>query len=202
MRSLEFCLLPFAFYLFMIGYLKGQVISLGHDSIILDVSGVGYSVSVTNDLLSNVREEAELALFIYTAVREDAIVLYGFEKNEDLVFFKQLLSVSGIGPKTALNILSSSPDLVKEAVIAGDEAMLSRVPGIGKKTAARIILDLKNKIIPVSTRPRSIREGCDDAIDALINLGYDRGMILKVVNDLPAEVTGTEEIVKYFLKNA
>ena len=187
----------------MIGYLKGAIISLDQDSIVLDVQGVGYSVQVTNDLLSVVQNQQELSLFIHTAVREDAITLYGFVSKDDLIFFKQLISVSGIGPKLALGILGSSSELVKQAIGSGDEAMLTTLPGIGKKTAARIILDLKNKVVVSTTmKPRSVRDGSDDAIEALINLGYDRGMILRTVNDLPEEVSGTENIVKYFLKNA
>jgi Holliday junction DNA helicase RuvA len=187
----------------MIGFLTGKIISVGTDNVILDVQGVGYNVQVTNDLLSNTQDNQELSLFIHTAVREDAITLYGFVSEEDLTFFKQLLSVSGIGPKLALGILSSSSELVKQAVVSGDEAMLSTLPGIGKKTAARIILDLKSKVVATTTmKPRSIRDGSDDAVEALTNLGYDRGMILRVVNDLPEEISGTEEIVKYFLKSA
>ena len=187
----------------MIGFLTGKIVSVGTDNIILDVQGVGYNVQVTNNLLSAVQTNQELSLFIHTAVREDAITLYGFVSEEDLVFFKQLISVSGIGPKLALGILSSSSELVKQAIGSGDEVMLTTLPGIGKKTAARIILDLKSKVIVSSTmKPRSIRDGSDDAVEALANLGYDRGMILRVVGDLPEEISGTENIVKYFLKSA
>jgi Holliday junction DNA helicase RuvA len=186
----------------MIGFLAGKIVSLGTESLLLDVHGVGYQVYTTSNLLSEATVDSELSLFIHTAVREDAITLYGFKKEEDLHFFKQLLSVSGIGPKLALGILSSSSELVKNAVLDGDEAMLNQIPGIGKKTAQRIIIELKNKVVPSTTKPRSIRKGCDDAIEALLNLGYDRGMVMKVMNDMPTDISGTEDIVKYFLKNA
>lgn len=186
----------------MIGYLKGAVLALCQNSLVLDVHGVGYSVSVTSDLVSRVHEGQELSLFIHTAVREDAITLFGFESEEHLAFFKQLLTVSGIGPKTGLAIMSGSPDVVRDAIASGDEAMLTRIPGIGKKTAARIILDLKGKVVAPTMKPRAVRSGLDDACEALLNLGYDRGMIMKIVGDLPAEIQETEDIVKYFLKNA
>lgn len=187
----------------MIGYLRGNVHSVALDAVILDVSGVGYSVLLPNSLLSKITSGDSLNLWIHTHVREDALVLFGFETKDELEFFKQLLSVSGVGPKLGMTIMSTSSHMVKDAIVSGDEAMLSRIPGIGKKTAARIIIDLKGKVtLSVEHKPRAIRQGLDDAVAALINLGYDRGMILNALGSAPTEISTTEEMVKYFLKNA
>jgi Holliday junction DNA helicase RuvA len=186
----------------MIGYLHGKVHSIGTDAIILETHGVGYRVFVPNQILTDSILGNELSVYVHTSVREDAITLFGFAHEADLVFFRQLLSVNGVGPKLALSILSGSSEAVKHAILEGDEAMLTRIPGIGKKTAGRIIIDLKGKVVPTSQKPRSIRDGSQDAVDALMNLGYDRGMVMGALADLPSEIKTTEDMVKYFLKNA
>src|SRR3989339_91803 len=130
----------------MISYLSGTVIHIDIKYFILNVNGVGYQVFANNETISNIQLDQELKFFIYTSVKEDAINLYGFKTLDELNFFKQLISVSGVGPKTALEILNQPINLIKTAIFTGDSAFLSKTPGIGKKTAERLILELKNKI--------------------------------------------------------
>lgn len=187
----------------MIGYLRGQILSVDEEGILLDVNQVGYVVHVPTTVLSEAQAGETIHLHIHTHVREDAITLYGFTGRDDLVFFRQLISVSGIGPKLGIGVLGFSAHVVRLAIADGDEAILSRIPGIGKKTAARIILDLKNKVIVSNeAKPRAVRSSYQDAYDALANLGYDRGMITRVLDGVPENLESTEEIVKFFLQNA
>ena len=189
----------------MIGYLKGSIIDLlpGERALILLAGGVGYRVSINNDLLSNLRTNKEIELFIHTAVREDDIALYGFELKEEVQFFKQLLQVSGVGPKIAMDVLSAPLHLTQSAIVNGDAGFLTKIKGIGKKTAERIILELKSKVIPVTLagipQVTSIQE---DAILALESLGYDKMHILKVLSGMPQSLQKTPDMVKYFLKTA
>lgn len=188
----------------MIGYLKGQIIDKNDKNIVILVNGVGYLVFVNNELLANIQLKEDIELFIHTAVREDAITLYGFSKREEVIFFNQLIGVSGIGPKMALEVLSVPIGMTQNAIINADIAILTKIKGLGKKTAERLILELKNKITPenitnIGNMPSSVNE---DAILALESLGYERFQVIKAMSTLPKEITDTEEIVKYFLKTA
>lgn len=186
----------------MIGYLSGLIIDKYEKHLLMLVQGVGYKVAVTTDLLASAQVDHKAHLYIHTSVREDDISLYGFSKKEELQFFEQLISVSGIGPKMALDILSTPIHLTQNAILGGDTAMLTKIKGLGKKTAERLILELKNKITPVTTGGGGPVMGItnEEAILALESLGYDRIHIVKFLAELPKEVTETEEIVKYFLK--
>ncbi len=188
----------------MIGYLKGQIIDKNEKNIIILVNGVGYLVYANSDILSNIQLKQDIELFIHTAVKEDSITLYGFTKRDELVFFNQLISVSGIGPKMGLEVLSVPIDMTQNAIINSDTAILTKIKGLGKKTAERLILELKNKITPaniasVGDTPKPVNE---DAILALESLGYERFQVIKAMANLPKEIKDTEEIVKYFLKSA
>lgn len=157
----------------MIGSLRGKIISRKPDNVIVETGGVGYIVSMPVSLLSELPPEgSEVFLFIHTHVREDALQLYGFPSEEEKKIFTTLLGVTGIGPKMALNILSGIPvnDFLK-ALDAEDVAMLCRIPGLGKKTAHRLILELKEKL-PAAYEARDRAFG--DTLSALINLGYKK----------------------------
>jgi len=188
----------------MIGYLAGLIIDKDSRSLIVLTGGVGYRVSVTTDLLAEAKADNKVQLFIHTTVREDDISLYGFLKKEELKFFEQLLSVSGIGPRIAMDILATPISLTKNAIVSEDIGILTKIKGLGKKTAERLCLELKNKIEPVLTASGSAGSpssgGHEDAVLALESLGYERYLILKSMNDLPSNITQTEEIVKFFLK--
>ncbi len=182
----------------MIAHLKGKVLKKTDKGIILAPDNIGYFVHITKDLLSTTEKEAEF--FIHTNIKEDAQDLYGFVNYEDLEFFIQLISVKGIGPKVAMEIMNIPTEELKPAITSEDEVFICRVPGIGKKTAKRLILELKDKI--ETDRLHTPVASHSEAIDALLKLGYQRKDITKNLDDIPKEVTETEDIITYFLKNA
>lgn len=152
----------------MIGKLTGTVAAVSPEGMaIVEVGGVGYCVRVP--LSHTLREGAAVALFIHTAVRDDAIDLYGFGHPSDLAFFRQLMSVSGVGPKTALGIMGvSEPDSLRRAISTGDASVLHKVFGIGKKSAERIVVELRDKMGPAAAAVGDEAE----VIEALSALGY------------------------------
>jgi holliday junction DNA helicase RuvA len=161
----------------MIAHLRGTLLATSPGHAIVDCHGVGYDVTVSMNTFAQLPAAgSEVSLFIYTHVREDQIALFGFHLAEEKALFEKLLSVSGIGPKLAVNILGgmSTPDLVA-ALRGGDAVRLTRMPGVGKKTAERMVLELKDKLVefgvaPAAPRPRNRLD--DDVLSALINLGY------------------------------
>ena len=188
----------------MIGYLQGAIQKKLAKSIILNVGNVGYLIYIPTPFSEKITEKNKLELYIHTKVREDDISLYGFETFEELEFFKLLLGVNGIGPKLGLEIISHHPEKVQYAILQNDINFLSKIPGIGKKTAERIVVELKNKInlADIKQIPGSLKTAENaDAISALETLGYQRFEITKVLKKIPEEITETEEIVTYFLRN-
>lgn len=192
----------------MIAYLQGTIQKKILKGVILNVNGVGYQVSVPLPYLEKIKEQQNIELYIHTKVREDDISLYGFETLSELEFFKMLLNVNGIGPKHGMEILSLQPDKVKAAILGADTAFLSKIPGIGKKTAERIIVELKNKIsvkdialADMKTASPEEVQIAEDAMLALQNLGYQRFEISRVLKKIPANVQSTEEIITFFLQN-
>ncbi len=157
----------------MIASLRGRLISKRPDSLIVDVNGVGYSIQVPLTLLSALPgENSEVFLYIHTHVREDALQLYGFRAEDEKRIFTTLIGISGIGPKTALNLLSTiPPDKFYNAINSEDVDVLCKVPGLGKKTAHRLILELREKLPSIKERKDTIY---DDALSALVNLGYKK----------------------------
>ncbi|MGD9158742.1 MAG: Holliday junction branch migration protein RuvA [Desulfobacteraceae bacterium] len=168
----------------MIAHLKGVLLSKSTDTIIIDNNGLGYEVFVPLSTFYTLPDEdgQEVSLHIHTHVREDAFLLFGFNTVLEKKIFRLLISVSGIGPKLAINILSGiGPDSLLEAIAQGDVARLQSIPGVGKKTAERISLELKDKaqstrsdveLPPLKVASREDREIRDDALSALVNLGY------------------------------
>ena len=189
----------------MIAYLKGQVLKKIGKSAIINCNNVGYAVNLTLSTLETLTEKKETELFIYTKVREDDISLYGFTTTDHLDFFKDLLSVNGIGPKSALEIMNFDLNKTKTAILQENKAFLTSIPGLGKKTAERLILDLKGKITPPELmsgiEESDLQTKFEDAISALSGLGYQRFEIVKVLKSTPPELTSTEELITYFLKN-
>ncbi|MEK7712485.1 MAG: Holliday junction branch migration protein RuvA [Nitrospirota bacterium] len=157
----------------MIGSLRGKLISRRPDNVIVEAGGVGYQVNVPSSILSNFPAEGSTVfLNIYTHVREDALQLYGFATEDEKRIFTTLLGVTGIGPKMALNILSGiSHDDFMRAIEEEDVALLCRIPGLGKKTAHRLILELREKLPSLG----KVRDKIfDDTLSALVNLGYKK----------------------------
>lgn len=187
----------------MIGYLTGEVISISKQSIILLCNQVGYEVFCSSQLSEKIELNTKIELFIFTKVRDDDISLYGFTKKEDLEFFKLLISVNGVGTKTGLEIMNAEIDQVKNAIIQENAIFLSKTPGIGKKTAERIIVDLKNSVKPETFLELNdeLDKKLEDVSTALTKLGYQKGEIHKILKELPAETKSTEEMVTFFLQN-
>jgi Holliday junction DNA helicase RuvA len=189
----------------MIASLKGIVDSIGADWMVMDVNGVGYRVSVPTSVLSEGGVIGrEIKLFTHMHVREDEMTLYGFASADDLRLFDTLLTVSGLGPKTALGMLSAmSSDQLTMAIASASVEMLTSIPGIGKKTADRIILELRDKvgaIAAVSPAAQMTQENAD-VVSALTGLGYSVAEASRAVAALPSgKKLGVEERVKLALQ--
>ena len=173
----------------MIAHLRGKLLAKHPNQAIVEAGGVGYDVTISVPTFSSLPEAgSEVALFIHTHVREDALALYGFLQTSDKTLFEKLISVSGIGPKLANTILSGMPETsqIVGAIRNGDLTRLTRIPGVGKKTAERMVLELRDKFPAVGVEaPRvattAVRE---DVISALVNLGYKPGEVEKVVGGI------------------
>jgi Holliday junction DNA helicase RuvA len=194
----------------MIALLRGTLAYKSSDHVIIDVGGVGYRLFIPLSTFYSLPETGDVSLFTHTHVREDALLLYGFLSLEEKELFGTLISISGIGPKLAVNILShiAAKDL-KRAIVAGDIKRLSSLPGIGKKTAERLVLELKDKVGPVHDLPEaddvksntSAVDISNDVISALINLGYKENQARKVLESMElAPGLTMEEALKGALK--
>lgn len=171
----------------MIGFLRGKVINPKPTKILIDVNGVGYSVNISIQTFEEISGNENISLFIYTSVKEDSITLFGFSKESEKELFELLISVNGIGPRTALGILSGiRTDQLKEAIYKGDISLLSSIPGIGKKTSERLVLELRNKIDNISDDIKDIAGSSvkNEAVLALTTLGYNSKLADKTVRDL------------------
>ncbi len=164
----------------MIAHLRGRLIAKHPNQAIVEAGGVGYDVVISVPTFSDLPAAgAEVALHIHTHVREDAIALFGFLRPEEKQLFEKLISVSGIGPKLAITILSGMPaNEMVSAIRGNDIARLTRIPGIGKKTAERMTLELRDKLEQFGAAPAAAPASPveEDVISALVNLGYQRGM--------------------------
>lgn len=162
----------------MIAHLRGKIVSKHPNQVIVEAGGVGYDVNITIPTFSALPAAgSEVALHIHTHVREDALALYGFLRAEEKRLFERLISVSGIGPKLAVTILSGMPaDAMVAAIRDNDLARLTRIPGIGKKTAERMVLELRDKLEGMAAAPAAAQTSPleEDVLSALVNLGYQR----------------------------
>ena len=194
----------------MISYIKGNLEIKNVDSVVLDVGGIGYKIFMSANSIDRLGETGNnVKVHTYMRVREDDISLYGFCTNEELKMFEQLLSVSGVGAKSALTILSNiSPSSFALAIISGDVATLKNLPGIGAKSAQRMILELKDKMktqdaietefVPVKTIDKN--DKTRDAVEALQVLGYARKDIDLAISNIDTKDLSVEEIIKQGLK--
>lgn len=173
----------------MIALVSGTVVATGSDYVIIDTNGVGYLVHLPKPALSATNDGDVVRFFTSLIVREDSLTLYGFANWAQRLLFDQLLAVSGIGPKVAMSLLSSlSPDDLKAALASGDVVRLSKVPGIGRKTAERMVLELKGKIDPRGLLAGSAPSSRDsDLIDVLTGLGYSAAEANAAVANIPAD---------------
>jgi len=184
----------------MIGFLCGTIELNTDKYVIINVNGVGYKVYISGNTFKNLpKKEEKVKLYTYLYVRENLMDLYGFLAKEELQFFELLISISGIGPKGALGVLTlSSIDTLKTAIANEESSILTKVSGIGKKMAEKIILELKSKIDDSFKSEIVTRDS--EAIDALISLGYKTKEAREVLKKVPKEVKGVENRVKEALK--
>lgn len=195
----------------MFSYIKGELIHIANDSIIVENNGIGFNIFIPASMISSLPAVgSEVKIHTYFLVKEDAMNLYGFLAKDDLNVFKLLLTVSGIGPKGALAILSTiTPDNLRFAVLAGDSKAISKAPGIGNKTAQRLIIELKDKLSiedvfdkeePGIAMPKS-DDKRNEAVQALVALGYSQSEAFKAVNKVAGDDFSVEELLKLALKN-
>ncbi len=187
----------------MIGMLRGTIALKNAPSLILDVSGVGYKVFVPHSLLTNSSVGDSLTLYIHTYVRDDALELYGFLSGEDLKLFEMLISVSGVGCKSALGVFSvGNRSSIVNAVITGDVGFFTTVPRLGKKNGQKIIIELKNKLGGVEDLDLSSGESTEqqEAITALQSFGYSHHEAELAISGLKGENLKTEDMVRQALK--
>lgn len=195
----------------MIGYVHGQVSHLFADYCFVDVQGVGYRLHISAATRQKLSVGTAVTLFTYLNVREDALLLYGFYSSDEYELFLQLISVAGIGPKVALGILSTvSPDDFRIAVSQKNIGLLTKIPGIGKKTAERLILELKDKIGAIATgaamsdEASTVINANDDvvsqALQALLALGYSQAEVAPVLRKSTGSVKTVEEAIKLVLR--
>lgn len=199
----------------MIGYLKGEVAGIYEDSIVLEVNGIGYNIFMPQSSIDKIVGLGEsIKVYTYLSVREDAMLLYGFLSKDDLDFYKMLITVNGIGPKAAMTMLSYfSVRDIKYAIISADSKTISKCPGIGPKSAQRIIIDLKDKISTYDLIDETFNdingtnddsydsEAASEAKEALMALGYSAAQSLKAVDSACKDGnTDVEAILKAALR--
>ena len=170
--------------------------------LIIDVCGVGYKVSATNETIEKAKLSKLIGVWTHMAVREDAMDLYGFDSKEELDFFELLISISGIGPKTALSILNlATMPTIQRAIISGDSSYLTKVSGIGRKNADKIVLELKDKLtVVLDDEGTASAQNHADSLEALRSLGYGEREAREALKKVPKDVTDTGECVKLALK--
>lgn len=188
----------------MIGQLTGKLVHRGDKFIILDVAGVGYRINLSLEALKELKSEAVAVKFwTHLAVRENALDLYGFLEQRELNFFELLISVSGIGPKSAIAILSlAPPEILEKAIGSGDSGYLTKVSGIGRKSAEKIVLELKDKLgsSALTDKQAGERQNETEAIEALQALGYSLREAREALQRVPEDVAETSEKIKLALK--
>ena len=202
----------------MIAYIKGTVQQQNEQGLVLDNNGIGYIIGMSASTLSRLPQKGEEAqVYTYMQVKEDDISLYGFVNQEELSLFRMLISISGIGPKVGMAVLGiMSPEQIMMAIADGDAVAFSRVPGVGKKTAQRITLELQDKINSLMGAGRSSDSGLpssfpsggmsalassekQDSVEALVSLGYGRSESLKAVLAVATEDMSVDQILRLAL---
>jgi len=185
----------------MIYSLNGLISAKTDKYAIVEVNDIGYKVFCPVAVLSKLELAVEMKLFCHFHVREDAMELFGFLRKDELDFFELLITISGIGPRVALGIMSIAPvEQIKEAVASGREEFLTRVSGVGGKIAKKVILELKDKL-PQLGEGMSVKMGEElEAIDALVGLGYREAEAREMIKKLPKDLKGVEDIVRAALK--
>ncbi len=186
----------------MISYLKGKVSYKLKGKVIIEVNNIGYSVFVSEGFFNDLKIDTEVQIFTFQNVKEDALDLYGFKTLEELEFFELLISISGVGPKSALSVLAVAQlSDIKESIVRGDSGLLTKVSGIGKKIAERVVLELKDKLLKIGGGyDLSSSSFSADEIDALIALGYSVVEARDALNQVGKDVVDSAEKIRQALK--
>lgn len=187
----------------MISYLEGKILGKEDKFFVINVGGVGYKIFSHAGILEKIPATGkDVNIWTHLYVREDALEMYGFLDREELDFFETLISISGVGPKSALGILEVAPVVsLKQAIVSEDEAFFTKVSGVGKKTAQRLILELKTKLSKKFTPEKgSDSEQMGEALEALVALGYNQRDARKSLQEVPKDIRGVEAKVKAALK--
>jgi Holliday junction DNA helicase RuvA len=185
----------------MIALLTGKIVGMKGTSVIIDVHGVGYRVMVSAYALGKLAGEGEVTLHIHTHVREDQFALFGFLDEDELKMFELLISVSGVGPKMALGILSiADANTIRAAVVERDATILTRISGVGKKTAEKIIVELQNKVSSAEVTGRESISSDQDAVEGLMSLGYSATQAREALKGVPPDIQKPGERIRHALK--
>ena len=187
----------------MITYLKGTILAKQPKFIILLVNSIGYKIFALQTFLKKIKLNQELELYTHLRHTEDNMSLFGFATQEELQFFELLLTISGVGPRSALGILEAAKLTdVKRAILRDDPSILYKVSGIGKKTAERIVVELKNKLdrLPATEKQIALDDSDSEVFDALVSLGYADTDIRQALKQLPEHTAGVEAKIKSALK--
>jgi len=189
----------------MISYIKGEVVKKGIDYLILDNNNIGYYINTSFSTLEKISEKEKIIILTYMHIREDIIALYGFLTSDEIDLFKKLISVNGIGPRAGLSVLSTyEVNTVKEIILKEDVSGLSKVPGIGKKTASKIILELKDKVGTVEELKGSeivVSSEMSDVIEALTSFGFNYAEVKRTLGNMELSGKSENDIIKEALKN-
>jgi Holliday junction DNA helicase RuvA len=190
----------------MIGRLNGRLIEKNPTELLIECGGVGYEVKVSLNTFSQLGSDEAVQVFTKLIVREDAHILYGFANKEEREMFNHLISVSGIGPNTAMIMLSSLiPDEIAQAILTEDVTTIQKIKGIGTKTAQRVIIDLKSKVSKMELSSENIFTSNNrnrfDALNALVSLGFDKKSAEKVLDKIDTGTQSVEELIKDALRN-
>ncbi|MBU1350042.1 Holliday junction branch migration protein RuvA [Patescibacteria group bacterium] len=184
---------------YMLAFLRGKILNKNKDFIIVEVNNIGYQVFITSTLQSALDIAQEIELYLHQHTREDAISLYGFKLFEELKLFKLLLSISGIGPKSALSVLSTAKtEIIIDSIARGDSSLLTKVSGIGKKTAERVVLELNGKLKGQITD--NVQQMAVDEIDALVSLGYSIQQAQTALQQVDSKIKDSGERIKAALQ--
>ena len=187
----------------MLSHLKGKIIFSREKFVILEVNGVGYKIFIIPEILKAIKNQNTVSLWTHFSVRETSQELYGFLEYSELEFFELLIKISGVGPKSALGVLAVAPlDIIKRAISTNDVSYLTKVSGIGKRIAEKIVLELKDKLgqLEESGERNPLLKEDSDVLEALQSLGYSLREARSALKEIPEGVTGANERIKEALK--
>lgn len=187
----------------MFAYIDGTIIDKKTDALIIKIaSGLGFKVYATAKTLSENLIGEQVELHLYHQVKEDSEALFGFSNGDELAMFELLLTVSGVGPKSALNILSAANlDNLRQAIIMNNHTLLTKISGIGAKTAEKIVVELKSKLGSLALGTASVNNVSSDELDALVGLGYSLGLARQALGQVDVTVVGSAERIRAALKS-